>query len=143
MPTPAPAEAIFMKVSCLTLLLTASPEPRAVLKSNTFTPMLSKTAYPAAFWITAWEVGSSLYKSCKASAAILRVFCLFSSLSSAPPYAMADSIVNARVHAINLSFMSVLQEVFWITSKSHQGLSFDLFVALRPRISDRHQQRFR
>ena len=39
-----------MKVSCLVLLLTASPEPRAVLNSNTFTPMLSKTAYPAAFW---------------------------------------------------------------------------------------------
>src|SRR5205807_5432843 len=37
MPRPAPAEAIFMKVSCLVLLLTASPEPRAVLNNNTFT----------------------------------------------------------------------------------------------------------
>src|SRR5579863_460005 len=27
-----------------------TPEPRAVLKCNTFTPMLSKTAYPAAFY---------------------------------------------------------------------------------------------
>src|SRR6266481_558196 len=90
MPRPAPAEAIFMKVSCLVLLLTASPEPRAVLNSKTFTPML-KTAYPAAFWIAAWEVGSSLYKSCKASAAILRDFFLFFSLSSSALYAAADS----------------------------------------------------
>jgi hypothetical protein len=39
MPTPAPAETIFIKVSCLVVLLTASPEPRAVLNNSTFTPM--------------------------------------------------------------------------------------------------------
>jgi Protein of unknown function DUF72 len=97
-----------MKVSCLVLLLTASPKPRAVLNSNTFTPMLSKTAYPAAFWMAAWEVGSSLYKSCKASAAILRVFSLFFSLSSSPPYATAESKTTARIEAIILNFIRML-----------------------------------
>jgi hypothetical protein len=94
-----------MKVSCLVLLLTASPEPRAVLNSNTFTPMLSKTAYPAAFWIAAWAVGSSLYKSCKASAAILRVFCLFFSLSSSPPYAPTVNKATARIEAMILNLI--------------------------------------
>ena len=37
-------EIIFMKVSCLLLELTATPEPRAVLTSRRFVPMLLKTA---------------------------------------------------------------------------------------------------
>ena len=50
-PMPAPTEIIFMKVSRLVFELTARPEPWAVLRCNTFTPRLLKTAYPADFWI--------------------------------------------------------------------------------------------
>src|SRR5215472_19294606 len=108
MPRPAPAEIIFMKVSCLVWELTAIPAPRAVLSRNRFVPILLKTAYPAAFWTASLAVGSSLYRSCSVLAAILRVLSRFWSGES-PAFATPAAIrITARLEAIILSFIGPL-----------------------------------
>src|SRR4029077_1519468 len=94
-----------MKVSWLVFELTAIPDPRAVLTRSRLAPMLSNTAYPTDFWISSLDDGSSLYRSSKGCAAILRVF---SRCSSGVSLATARPPANktmARLEAIILNLM--------------------------------------
>src|ERR1700722_16801568 len=105
-----------MKVSCLLLVSTARPEPRAVLNTKRFVPKLSKTAYPADFWIAALDAGFSLYRSCRVLAAIFRLLSRFLSGESLALAKLTASSVIARTVAI---FLILIGFSLFLTTCGH------------------------